>query len=276
MTTEFPSLDDPGVSVTRDAMHAYSKILGDWLKACRAPRKHWWHTSLRPSLLGLTTGVVHADTSFELELDLRSDALRCSTVGSRADIPLNGRPPAELAQEIERFLASAGLDDRAVPPNRDHGSEGFPGYASEQAGKLAGALNACSAALTTFRAGVREETSPIQLWPHHFDLAMLWLPGDKIPDKDPDDEENADKQMNFGFTFGDQSIPEAYFYVTAYPLPDAFNGLEMPVGTEWRTEGFTGAVTRYRTLQQLEDPQGYLLSLWKRLLAAGRAHLMKN
>ena len=43
----------------------------------------------------------------------------------------------------------------------------------------------------------------------------------KIPGQDPADEESSDKQMNFGFTFGDEGIPEPYFYITAYPLPDA-------------------------------------------------------
>ena len=61
---------------TRDALHAYAGILGDWLKSCRPRRKHWWHASLRPSLAGLSTGVVHAGTEFELELDLRATRQR--------------------------------------------------------------------------------------------------------------------------------------------------------------------------------------------------------
>ncbi len=135
-------------------------------------------------------------------------------------------------------------------------------------------LNSVSSTLSTFRAGIREETSPIQVWPHHFDLSMIWLPGDKIPGQDPDDEEYADKQMNFGFAFGDDFIPEAYFYVTAYPSPEALNHLEMPAGTEWCTEGFTGAVTRYRTLPETQSQHEYLLNLWKKLLTAGRERLM--
>jgi len=136
MSTDSPGLQGPGVSETRDAKHAHSKILGDWLKACRPKRKHWWHASLRPT-----------------------------------------------------------------------------------------------------------------------------LPGGKIPGQDPDDEESSDQQMNFGFTFGDEFITEAYFYVTAYPLPEAFNHIQMPGGTDWCTEGFTGAVARYRTLRESEDPEGCLLNL---------------
>ena len=130
--------------------------------------------------------------------------------------------------------------------------------------------------MTEFRAGIREETSPIQLWPHHFDLSMLWLPGEKIPGQDPDDEEYADKQMNFGFTFGDAGIPEPYFYVSAYPQPDALPSIDLPVGTVWHTDGFNGAVLTYRNLLESRDPFGYLLDLWQRMLLAGREHMLTN
>ncbi len=276
MSNDLPSLEAPGASATREAIHAYSKILGDWLKACRPKRKHWWHASLRPSLRGLTTGVVHAGVSFELELDLCNDQLRCSTASKHMQVPLDGRPPAELSKEIEGALVSEGLDPSQAPTNRDYRSEGFPGYAPEHARALATVLNSVFSTLSTFRAGIREETSPIQLWPHHFDLSMIWLPGDKIPGQDPDDEEYADKQMNFGFAFGDDFIPEAYFYVTAYPSPEAFNHLEMPGGTEWCTEGFVGAVTRYSTLRESQSPHEYLLSLCNRLLTVGREYLTRD
>ena len=221
MSNDFPSLEAAGFSATRDAVHAYSKILGDWLKSCRPKRKHWWHASLRPSLSGLTTGVVHAGISFELKLDLWNGELQCSTTSRSVRVPLNGRPPMELSRDIENFLFSEGLDHRSAPTNRGYGSDGFPAYGSEHARTLACVLNSVASALATFRAGIREETSPIQLWPHHFDLAMLWLPGGKIPGQDPDNEEYADKQMNFGFAFGDDLVPEAYFYATAYPSPEA-------------------------------------------------------
>ena len=35
-------------------------------------------------------------------------------------------------------------------------------------------------------------------------LAMIWLAGEKIPGQDPTDEEYSEKQMNFGFSLGDE------------------------------------------------------------------------
>lgn len=125
----------------------------------------------------------------------------------------------------------------------------------------------------TIRSRIREETSPVQLWPHHFDLSILWLPGEKIADQDPQDEEYSDKQMNFGFTFGDDGNPEPYFYVTAYPLPEGFPSLQLPPGTRWLTDGFNGAVLPYRSLTESGDPIGCLLDLWNGLMSAGREQM---
>ena len=105
---------------------------------------------------------------------------------------------------------------------------------------------------------------------------MIWLPGPKVPDQDPADEEYADKQMNFGFVFGDGAIAEPYLYVTAYPLPEALPAVELPAGTTWRTEGFSGAVLLYRDLAAMGDPAAYLQDLWSRLLSAGQTHLAND
>lgn len=271
----FPKLDFEGAAQTRDALHAYAGILGDWLKSCRRKRKHWWHASLRPSMAGLTTGVVHAEIDFELEIDLRaSRIIRRTSEGAKLIEPIDGQSKEELAQEISNFLTASGVEGGLVPADKSQGSDRFAGYSAKHAQSLGRVLNDVSAAMAEFRAGIREETSPIQLWPHHFDLSMLWLPGEKIEGQDPDNEEYSDKQMNFGFTFGDTGIPEPYFYVTAYPLPGGFPGLPLPAGTEWKTEGFSGAVLLYEALAESSDPNGYLQDLWTRLLSAGRAQML--
>ena len=274
---KLPDLDVQSISGTRDALHAYARVLGDWLKSCRPRRKHWWHASLRPSLAGLTTGVVNARVDFELELDLRQNQLlACTSDGARLVETLRGQPASEFAQVINDFLLTNGIDDGMAPAGALDSGSGFADYSAEHAYSVAQVLNSVSAAMAEFRAGIPEETSPIQLWPHHFDLSMLWLPGEKIPGQDPANEEYSDKQINFGFTFGDEGIPEPYFYVTAYPLPDAFESLPLPAGSHWRTEGFSGVVLLYRSLIESSDPGGYLLDLWNGRLSAGREHMLAS
>lgn len=271
----FPQLDLEFGSPTRTAIHAYARVLGDYLKACRPRRKHWWHASLRPSLQGLATGVVHAEIDFELLLDLHDSSLLAATSkGAQMTEGLRGKSPADLALAIDDFLFNCGVNAGLTDASESRSRDRFVGYSADQAHSLGVALAAVSAAMEEFRAGISEETSPIQLWPHHFDLSMVWLPGEKIDGQDPADEEQSDKQMNFGFAFGDETIPEPYFYVTAYPLPASLPQLSLPSGTRWHTEGFNAAVLPYRTLVENGDPRGYLLDLWTRLLSAGRQHML--
>lgn len=194
-TPGFPELHGRALADTRDALHAYARVLGDWVAACRSPCKHWWQASLRLSLNGLTTGVVHAGPGFELELDLRNSQLRGRTADGQEVVEgLHGQAAEELAQWIKDFLRASGLDDRLAPEDaRPHdGARPIMAYSPKVAYTLARAWSAVSAAMEEFRAGIREETSPIQLWPHHFDLAMSWLPGEKVPGQAPENAEHAD------------------------------------------------------------------------------------
>lgn len=272
----FSELDIDAIRETRAALHAYARVLGAWLTTSRARRKHWWHVSLRPSLTGLTTGVVHAGADFEIELDLVASQLRVRTTARDFAEGLNGQPAASVASFLDKTLASVGIDPSQSPGDNVRGEREFPDYSTQQAASLQRTLASVSAAFEKLRADIPEETSPIQVWPHHFDLSMIWLPGEKIPGQDPADEEQSDQQMNFGFAFGDEGIAEPYFYITAYPMPDALPSVELPAGTTWRSEGFNGAVLLYRDLQQQAEPEAYLLDMWRGLLAAGREHLLES
>jgi hypothetical protein len=271
----FPALDIYSMTDTRDALHAYSRVLGSWLKTCRPSRKHWWHASLRPSLMGLTTGVMHAGIDFELELNLGESLFVARTSsGEELKIELDGQSAASIADAIQKFLRASGVDENCVPESAAADSREYVGYSSEHAYLLSRAINAVAAALEIFRGEIHEETSPIQLWSHHFDLSMLWLPGEKIPGQDPENEEYSDKQMNFGFTFGDDTIAEPYFYVTAYPLPDTLPKLQLPAGTQWQSEGFNAAILLYQDLVTQKDSTAYLVKLWRHLLTAGREQML--
>ncbi|MDH3589577.1 MAG: DUF5996 family protein [Gammaproteobacteria bacterium] len=269
---QFPQLDPDTTRTTADALHVYARVLGGWAGSMRARRKHWWHASLRPSLTGLTTGVIHAGTDFELELDFVASRLNVRTPEREFTKELTGQSAASIASWLDKTLVAVGIDPSLAPDDKLRGSEQFD-YSNARAQSLQRALASVTAALETFRAGIREETSPIQVWPHHFDLSMIWLPGQKVPDQDPADEEHADKQMNFGFVFGDESFAEPYFYVTAYPLPDALPAVELPGAMTWMSEGFSGAVLLYKDLIAMNDPAGYLQEIWSTLLTAGQTHL---
>ena len=275
--TRFPAIDSDAIADTRDALHAYAKVLGHCLKASRPKRKHWWHASLRPSLTGLTTGLIHADIDFELTLDFRNNLLRARTASGEAyDEPLKGQPVYQLADTVIDFLVSTGVKrslSADLQLDRDTASQ-FDAYSDEQANLIGRVFGDVAALLAEFRAEITEESSPIQVWPHHFDMSLLWLPGEKIPDQDPNNEEYSNKQMNYGFVLGDEGIPEPYFYVTAYPLPEQLAGMKLPSGVSWETTAFNGAILTYKTLLQSSDPQALLLDWWRLMLHAGHEFML--
>lgn len=270
--SRFPTIDPQALTTTRDAIHSYARIIGAWSASARKKRKHWWQASLRPSLRGLTTQVVYGGMDYVLEIDLRNSRLHVETVADHHHIPLTGQSPRELANTLNQTLKNVGVQQ--TPPDYSGLSEDkFADYSVTQAVLIHRAFAAVAASMEALRADMREEQSPIQIWPHHFDLSMIWLPGNKIAGQDPANEEYADKQMNFGFVLGDESVAEPYFYVTAYPSPEALAHIPLPNGTTWRTEGFNGAVTLYKDVQTSGDPAGYLDQLWHDLLRAGQEHV---
>jgi hypothetical protein len=267
----FLALDAAAIAPTRNALHTYAKVLGKLLKTARPRRKHWWHASLRPSLTGLTTGVVRGSPSFELDLDFSSCRLTgLTTDGARLDLPLADQSARSVTAKIAGFLRDAGATIELEPPDDD-----LPRTVDKtEAAKLSSTLRGVAGALEHFRATISEETSPIQIWPHHFDLSMIWLPGTKVQGEEPTDEESSDQQMNFGFTFGDRMSAEPYFYVTAYPTQPAMARINLPAGSVWRSEGFTGVFVKYDSVRSTADPRAYLLDLWTALLEAGRKTML--
>lgn len=270
---KFPALDAGQLDATRQAVHAYARVVGAWAKARRSKRKHWWHASLRPSMYGLTTGVIYGPTDFEIELDLASSRLHVRTCTYTVSERLHGQSSARVAAAIGAALQAAGANEGAAPDLEFVTDDAYPDCSADQANAMHRAIGSVAAALEDFRATIREEKSPIQVWPHHFDVSMIWLPGGKVAGQDRADEEYSDKQMNFGFAFGDDSIPEPYFYVTAYPLPDTLPRMTLPTGTTWHSNGFNGAVLLYRDLIATKDPHAYLQDLWSTLLSAGSEYL---
>jgi hypothetical protein len=121
---KFPPLDPANIVPTRDALHAYSAVIGSWAASCRRRRKHWWHASLRPSVFGLRTGPIYGATDFELEVDLANSQLRLTSCLTSLTERLCGQSSAELSDIIKRTLRPLGIDERFGPADDDVSAEG--------------------------------------------------------------------------------------------------------------------------------------------------------
>ena len=270
----FPALPLAEWQATRDTIRGYAVLNGKIRRALTPARKHWWHASLRVAASGLTTTPILAgDKTFELLLDFTHHRLLISTShGERRDFPLTGQSLNAFKGQTLATLAELGIN-----PEIDHDlfSDDSPGTYDETAVfNYWQALSQIDIILKEFRNGFRGESSPVQFWPHHFDLGVNWFSGRLVPDQDPDDPEYSDEQMNFGFSTGDGSTPNPYFYVTAYPSPAGWPDTPLPEDAYWQSEGWNGAVLPYEVMAKAAEGRGLLLSFLKTLQSAG-ADLMK-
>lgn len=87
-------------------------------------------------------------------------------------------------------------------------------------------------------------TSPIRIWPHHFDMASLISLSSEI---------NGEAiSIGVGLSPGDRSYDQPYWYVTPYPYPENTNNLpELEGDGIWHTSHWVGAVL---TASQFGDP----------------------
>jgi len=136
------------------------------------------------------------------------------------------------------------------------------------------ALKEINRITNNFRSELSGERSPVQLWPHHFDLSMSWFSGRLVPGKDLNDVESSKGQMIFGFSTGDDIITDAYFYITAYPPPNGLQNLQISEGARWNTDGFQGGLMMNRTFAGADNPEEKLLNYFRTFYKAG-AELMR-
>lgn len=260
---------------TRDTLHTYARLTGQIRRALTPPQKHWWHSSLRASACGLTTTPMAAeDRTCELTLDLTSHDLTVTTSkGDWWDVPLEGQSTRELSAGVLTILETIGV--KPAIERQPFKTESTNPYDVDAVETYWQALSQIDLLLKRFRAELREETSPVQLWPHHFDLALVWFSGRRVPDADPENAEEADEQMGFGFSTGDDQFAEPYFYVTAYPWVEGLAQTQLPAGARWQQQGWRGAVLPACQLSE-SDPQEHLLAFWRTAQAAGAARMGGN
>lgn len=254
---------------TRDTLHTYVRLAGAIRRALAPPQKHWWHASLRAGACGLTTTPLPAGRmTCELMLDFTTHELSVATSrGHWWDVNLEEQSTRDVMEG-----ALAALEQIDVRPSLDDSpfcSEETNVYDALAVERYWEALSQIDILLKQFRAGLREETSPVQLWPHHFDLSLVWFSGRRVAGQS--DPESADEQMAFGFSTGDDSFADPYFYVTAYPWQEKLLERSLPEGARWQQEGWRGALLPYEVVQQQDDIPGTLLAFWRHLQETGAA-----
>lgn len=254
MESGFADLSLSTWRATRDTLQGYCRLLGAIRRSSSPRQRHWAHVTLQVVPEGfITTPIPCGRGIFGLRLDLVHHKLRILTSeGQGLELPLEGQSLARFHSEVAGALR--GLEVDAVVDAEPFANSSPGEWDREAIDRFRRALVQIDAVFKAFKGDQRQETTPVQLFPHHFDLALAWFSGRQVPDQDPSDEGSSDEQMTFGFVTGDEAIAEPYLYATAYPEAEGFVGSDLPEGAYWNEAGFSGAVLPYAALVQADQP----------------------
>jgi len=252
MDHKLPQLIYKDLVPTRDYLQEVALALGVLQRAYVPKDPHDWHYGLEVGMRGLLTQPMTI-TGQEVRAGL--DFVRHKARLGDSSWSLEQYTAPEILNNIEVWLESHGASVTLQRPKFSAEPRRFDSQCSSDYAAALWWMNMRFRELSASLKG--GQVSPILLYPHHFDLSLVWFP---FEDK---------RQVAIGFSTGDQTISEPYLYLTAYPEPEGFSGLKLPLGTHWQATGFSGAILPYSVLSKSADPikvfRGYA-----RLIAAAQ------
>lgn len=247
--TIFPDLT--GWELTRDTLHIYSRAVGVIPRAHAEFHPKWWHISLKVQPDGLTTDEMSLPDggTFLVKLDLQQHKALVMANGTVAgEINLtDGLTGSEFGDRLLAAIADLGL-------TADYARDKFEGdeprvYDPAMAEKYLTTLVNTDRIFKQHINSLGGEVGQVQLWPHHFDLAVEWFGTRVVEYREGDEVQEYPSQLNLGLSPGDSGHPEPYFYSNPWPFEkDQLLDKPLPVGARWFTEGWEGTILPYAEL----------------------------
>lgn len=257
----FPSLE--GWEATRDTLHWYAQGVGVAPRAHAISKPHWWHISLKVQPDGLFTDnmALPDGGAFYLKLDLHDHVVRLVTNrDARKEFDMRaGMTATEFGESILEAVAGLGLEAEYARGKfeNDDPREYDPDFVK----KYLTALVNADILFKRHRAGLEGDVGPVQLWPHGFDLAFEWFGDRQVSYEEDGEMKSSPSQLNLGFSPGEPSHPEPYFYSNPWPFEkDELLDVELPGDARWFTESWEGSILPYKSLVENPQPDGTLLS----------------
>ncbi len=208
------------------------------------------HTALNWFAGGLFSGQVEGAIPFRVGLDMAKVALivishtqetASGHLSQNYHLPLNGRSFADRLLALQTLVSELGCAGAQVqPPSYQPGE--FPAHPIAQGATFAikedqaaelGRYYGNAALLLQAVSVLGAQASPLRVWPHHFDMATL-------VSLDAAGGEQG-RSIGVGFSPGDASYAEPYFYVTPWPYPASAALPALKVG-RWHTADWVGAI----------------------------------
>ncbi|MDC1067801.1 DUF5996 family protein [Candidatus Kapabacteria bacterium] len=241
------------------------QVMGS-IKAYHSPKdKQWYHHSLVCTSQMISTDVFPVligkrMDAVEIEFDPIDCVIFLSTQNESEEIPIDGQSQKELFEQIRSIYSEFGVQLN-TQIGKDFSSLEIE-INQEMLAKYWRMLQFTDLLLKQFKSElIDEESSNVNLWPHHFDLAMLWFSGKLIKGADSDNKEMY--QMNFGLSAGDKLIEEPYYYVTSNPFNDDILKQSLNKNASWNTKDWKGSILKYSDIVGVSDQKTAILDFWK-------------
>lgn len=227
---------------TRDALHQVSLVVGAIRVACSDPLPNDLHFSLDVTAGGLSTSELRCGGA--LHVDFEALQLNCR----RGDcvvfsLEFHGHSQKSLMRQLLAALADFGCD---VQPSMKHITSDAPFDIDRGLARAYWkTLSAMFAILDKLRTTLGAGTTPLVLWPHHFDLAFIWFATEGR-------NEGSDPQIAYGFAPNSPGLARPYVYAYAWSQPTGYLNLPLSFPARATTEEYTGLYGDYDKLRELE------------------------
>lgn len=255
----FPSLE--GFGPTRRTLQLYARAISAIARVHALPHPHWWHISLKVTPSGLISDniPIPAGGILAYRMDFQSDQIIVwSSSGWQKSFSMaDGLSGSVMGDLLIAAAAEAGL----------HGEYDRSRFESDEPGEynpavvrnFFTALVSADRVLKKHRARLSDDTGPVQLWSHGFDLAMEWYGSRREQYEENNETKEAPAQINLGFYPGTDDA-SSYFYSNPWPFEaDQLVGNPLPAGAAWHTDGWQGTIMPYSTVRGLAEPESHLL-----------------
>ncbi|MEU5879108.1 DUF5996 family protein [Spirillospora sp. NPDC047279] len=284
MSDALPALPLAAWEPTKDTLHLWTQIVGKIQLASAAPRNHWWHTTLKVTDRGYSTGrMLHDGVSFTIAFDLVNHRLDVRAGGREEAVPLrDGLSVAAFYYELEALLRRLGIQVKikaepygvpmTTPFADDTEHDAYDRAAVEDFRR---ALLWADEVFQEFSGWFDGKASPVQLFWHSFDLATARFSGRPAPEMEGADpvarEAYSHEVISFGWWAGDRQTGAPAFYSYTHPEPEALTGQPLrPDAATWEPTGATHqARLPWEAVREAADPRDALLDFLQSAYVAG-------
>lgn len=258
----FPSLALSDWKETRDTLLKYCRLVGAIRETLYSPLPHSLHTNLLLCRNGFTTSTIQKnisspDHSFEVIVDLINKKLRIeSNYREPLYVALTGQSLNALCDETCSLLTDIGISTPLEKPSFLDGRRGQ--FDQEPIKYYWQATKVVAKLFNKIKKTLDGETSPVQLRPDDLSLNLGWF-GNKIFT----DKNLLIEQVEFGFSTGDDIVPEMYFYVSAFPESEILEQFYDSSTINQSNRNFKKAVLPLKKILSFKSPEANVLSFFQ-------------